>query len=286
MRRFAPDSSVNFFRFTRKASQLNLIYDMLTSRQNPLIKTLRSLHTVKGRSQQKQFLLEGTHLIQAAVRTGYPLTVLCYSDRWRESEPELWSILESQIPRLECCSDELLDYAATTVNSDGIMAIATVPPLSTLELPQNLGLLLQTLQDPGNVGTILRTAAATGIDGIWLSEDSVDPTHPKLLRASAGCWFDVPLQVCENSLEWVDRCKEKGLQTVATSSHASQSYWDIDFSRPTIVVMGNEGMGLPPHLQEKADQVVKIPINSGVESLNVAIATALILYEAKRQRHQ
>jgi len=260
------------------------LYDMLTSRQNPLIKTLRSLHTVKGRSQQQQFLLEGTHLIQAAVRAAYPLTVLCYSDRWRESEPALWSILESQVPRLECCSDELLDYAATTVNSDGIMAIATMPTPATLELPQKLGLLLQTLQDPGNVGTILRTAAATGIDGIWLSEDSVDPTHPKLLRASAGCWFNVPLQGCENSLEWVDRCQQKGLQIVATSSHASQSYWDINFSRPTIVIMGNEGMGLPLNLQEKADQVVKIPINSGVESLNVAIATALILYEAKRQR--
>ena len=257
---------------------------MLTSRQNTLVKTLRSLHNVKGRSKQHRFLVEGTHLIQAAVGADYPLEVLCYSDRWRLSHPELWTTLEAQVPRLEECTEELLDYAATTVNSDGVMAIASMPPPPDLALPQGFGLLLQTLQDPGNVGTILRTAAATGTDVIWLSPDSVDPTHPKLLRASAGAWFQVPLQVCNDPLAWIDRCRANGIQIIATSSHATHTYWEMNFKPPTIVLMGNEGIGLPLDLQEKSDQVVKIPLNPGVESLNVAIATALILYEVKRQR--
>jgi len=256
---------------------------MLTRRQNPLIKKLRSLHGVKGRGVHQAFLLEGTHLIEAALRVNYPLAVVCASQRWCDRYPDLWNRLGRQGGRQEILSDELLDYSASTLHPDGILAIAPLPLPSVLHLPQSLGLLLETLQDPGNVGTILRTAAAIGVDQIWLTGDSVDPTHPKLLRASAGAWFDVSIEICPTPQTLLHRCRQEGIQVVATSSHAQETYWDVDFKRPTLIVMGNEGAGLSPDLQAQADRVVMIPLSAGVESLNVSIATALMLYEAKRQ---
>lgn len=260
--------------------------NLITSRQNPLIKKVRSLHGVKGRSAHQEFLLEGTHLIEAALRVDYPLLVVCATERWIDRYADRWSLLGQRGARREILSDELLDYAASTLHPDGILAIAPCPPVSDLRLPQSLGLLLETLQDPGNVGTILRTAAAIGLGQVWLTGDSVDLTHPKLLRASAGAWFDVSLAVCPTPLDWIDRCRRSGIQVVATSSHAQDTYWDVNFNHPTLILMGNEGAGLSPELQAQADRVVTIPLNPGVESLNVSIATALMLYEAKRQARE
>ncbi|MEY2976530.1 MAG: TrmH family RNA methyltransferase [Prochlorotrichaceae cyanobacterium] len=259
---------------------------LITSRQNPLVKKLRSLHSVKGRWAHQEFLLEGTHLIEAALRVNYPLALVCASDRWCDRHPDLWTVLEQQVPHQSIFSDDLLDYAASTLHPDGILATAPLPTAAPLHLPQTLGILLETIQDPGNVGTIVRTAAAVGLTQVWLTADSVDLTHPKLLRASAGAWFDVSLQICDHPLDLIDRCHQDGVQVIATSSHAQETYWDIDFSRRTLLLMGNEGAGLSPHLQAKADRVVTIPLNPEIESLNVSIATALLLYEAKRQRIQ
>lgn len=258
-------------------------FNLLTSRQNPLVKKIRSLHGVKGRGIHQEFLLEGTHLIEAALRVSYPLSVVCASDRWCDRYPDLWNQLGQQVPRQEVFSGDLLEYAASTLHPDGILAIAPLPPPPDLKLPQSLGLLLETLQDPGNVGTILRTAAAIGLEQVWLTGDSVDPTHPKVLRASAGAWFDVSLHICPTPLKLLEQCHQEGIQVVATSSHAQETYWEVDFNRPTLILMGNEGAGLSPDLQAQAHRVVMIPQKIGVESLNVSIATALMLYEAKRQ---
>jgi len=257
--------------------------NLIISRQNPLVKTLRSLHGVKGRSTHQEFLLEGTHLVEAALRVNYPLAVVCATERWCDRHGACWELLGQRAARREILSEELLDYAASTLHPDGVIAIAPSPPPEEIELPQSLGLLLETLQDPGNVGTILRTAAAIGLGQVGLTGDSVDATHPKVLRASAGAWFDVSLAVCPTPLDWIDRCRRAGIQVVATSSHAQETYWDVNFSHPTLILMGNEGAGLSPELQAQADRVVTIPLNPGVESLNVSIATALMLYEAKRQ---
>jgi TrmH family RNA methyltransferase len=169
------------------------------------------------------------------------------------------------------------------VHGDGVVVVAPVPLGEGQVPPSSLGVLLETLQDPGNVGTILRTASAAGINQVWLTGDSVDLTHPKLLRSSAGSWFDVTLQDCGDPVAWIEDCRRGGVQIVATSSHASADYWTLDFTRPTLLLMGNEGAGLSQRLQDQADRVVKIPVDPRVESLNVAIATALMVYEAKRQ---
>ncbi|PSN14440.1 rRNA methyltransferase, partial [filamentous cyanobacterium CCT1] len=149
---------------------------------------------------------------------------------------------------------------------------------------QGIGLAIETLQDPGNLGTIIRTAVAAEVEGLWLSADSVAPDHPKVLRASAGQWFRLPLAVVDDLdsllLDW----GQAGVQIVAASSHATVDYWSVDFTQPTMIVLGNEGAGLSESLRRQATLQIRIPMAGDVESLNVGISAALLLYEAQRQR--
>lgn len=257
---------------------------MLTSLQNPLVKQMRKLHRAKERREQGLFLLEGTHLIQEACVVGYPLDTVCCTDPWRVHYPDLWEQVVQQAKRVELVSQEVLEAIASTVNPDGVVATAPRIEKQIADTPIQLGVALETLQDPGNLGTVIRTAAAVGVEGIWLSADSVDLDHPKVLRASAGQWFRVPMRVSDSLYTDLKALQAAGMQIVATEPTASLTYWQADFTRPTIVLLGNEGSGLSAQLANVAPVSVKIPLAEGVESLNVGIAAALILYEARRQQ--
>jgi TrmH family RNA methyltransferase len=258
---------------------------MLTSTQNPLVKSIRKLHQSKVRRSQQQFLLEGTHLIQEALQVSYPIDVSCFTSSWAERYPQLAEALQQSSNRSEMVADEVLQSLATTVNPDGVIAVA---PQRLLPPPPvtHLGLVVETLQDPGNLGTIIRTGVAAGVEGLWLSQDSVAPDHPKVLRASAGQWFHLPMIVSTDLVPTVRQWRHKGFQVVATAAEAPIEYWAIDFTHPTIVLLGNEGAGLSQPLQELATVSASIPMAGSVESLNVAISAALLVYEARRQRRQ
>jgi RNA methyltransferase, TrmH family len=257
---------------------------MLTSLQNPLVKFFRKLHQAKGRRSQQQFLLEGTHLIQSALASDYPLEIVCYTAPWEQAHPSLALALEQRASRVEIVSEAVLTAMATTQHPDGVVAAAPQHLRSPNPTIEGLGLAVETLQDPGNLGTILRTAVAAGAEGLWLSADSVAPDHPKVLRASAGQWFQLPMAVVDDLTVPLAEWRRAGVQLVATSSHAEVDYWAVDFTRPTVIVLGNEGAGLSAALQHQATVQVRIPMAGAVESLNVAISAALLLYEARRQR--
>lgn len=260
---------------------------MLTSLQNPLVKQLRKLHQAKGRREQGLFLLEGTHLIEEACATGYPLTIACCTTEWQMAYPHLWQQVAERAERVEQVSAPVLAAIATTVNPDGIVAAA---PSRSLQLQRveslTLGVAVETVQDPGNLGTLIRTAAATGVDHLWLSHNSVDLEHPKVLRATAGQWFRLPMSVSSSLSDALQPLQTAGVQVIATAPTAELTYWQVDLTRPSLILLGNEGAGLSPTLAAIADMQVKIPLAPGVESLNLAIAAALMLYEAIRQRSQ
>jgi RNA methyltransferase, TrmH family len=257
---------------------------MLTSTQNPLVKQIKKLQSAKERRDLQLFLVEGTHLIQEACAVNYPLATLCYTPDWQTRHPELWSIAVGICDRVESVSDEVMKAIATTVNPDGVLAIAPRLALPVPVIPADLTIALSTIQDPGNLGTMIRTATAAGANGLWVSQDSVDLDNPKVLRASAGQWFRLAMGVSDNLYELVTKYKQQGVQIVSTSSHTETNYWDVDLRSPTLILLGNEGAGLSPELATLADIQVKIPMAAAVESLNVATAAALILYEARRQR--
>lgn len=263
---------------------------MLTSLQNQTVKQLRKLQQAKERRKQSVLLLEGTHLIEAACEVRYPLQTLCYTEAWQAKHNRLCEEAIAQSNQVELVSPEVLKSIASTITPDGVMAIAprrnlwkagSGRPKDTV----SLGIILETLQDPGNLGTIIRTAAGADSDGLWLSHDSVDLSHPKVLRASVGQWFQLPMATVDVE-EQARALRQNEVQVVATTAAAELDYWQLDLRRPTVFLMGNEGAGLSDELMACASVTVKIPVAPRVESLNVAISTALLLYEAKRQRQQ
>ncbi len=293
---------------------------LISSRSNSLVKSFRQLHTPKGRREAGLFLLEGTHLLMEAVGTNYPLETLCATPQWWERHEELGEQASNLATRVEMVTIEVLQAMATTVQPDGVVATApsreelsrqslsrllqpeelSSEVLQPAELPEEfrsppspevstanfLGIAGETLQDPGNVGTMIRTAVATGVQGLWLSRDSVDGENPKVLRASAGQWFRLPMVSTPDLAEVVRSLQAQGIQVVATNPRADLTYWQVDFTSPTLILLGNEGAGLSADLLALADRQVQIPLLGGVESLNVAISSAVMLYEAQRQRQQ
>lgn len=257
---------------------------MLTSVQNPLVKQLRKLHRARERREQQLMLLEGTHLLEEACVAHFPLETLCYTPAWQNRYPNLCERATHQAQRVEVVSPEVLQAIATTVHPDGVVAAAQRhfpnPPSDAF----TVGIGVETLQDPGNLGTLIRTAAAARVEGLWVNSSSVDLDHPKVLRATAGQWFRLPMALSSDLTTEVRRFKAQGVQVIATLPTATQIYWTVDFRRPTLLLLGNEGAGLSSELAALADVGVTIPQAEEVESLNVAIAAAIILYEIQRQR--
>jgi RNA methyltransferase, TrmH family len=257
---------------------------MISSLQNPAIKQIRKLHRGKERREQNLCLIEGTHLLETAIAVNGSLDTVCFTEDWQKQHPNLAEKVELRAKRVETVTAEVLASIATTVHPDGV--IATIARENLHPPPRNplqIGLILERLQDPGNFGTIIRTAVATGVDGVWISSDSVEIDNPKVLRSSAGEWFRVPLVVSTDLRGIVQEYQKQGVRAIATLPTATVNHWHLDFTRPFLLLIGNEGGGLSRELAEIADDAVKIPLMSGVESLNVAIATAVILYEARRQ---
>jgi TrmH family RNA methyltransferase len=259
---------------------------LLTSTKNPLVKQLRSLgENAKERREQGLFLIEGTHAITEAIATAYPIFMVCCTEKWIDANSNLYKQIEAidEIERLEIVSEEVLQAIATTKNPDGAIAACLQPSREVVQI-DSLGLALETIQDPGNIGAIIRSAVAAGLDGILVSSDSVDLTNPKIIRATAGQWFRCAMQTSTDITDDIRELKSRGIRVISTLVNAPKTYWEYDFTQPTLILLGNEGNGLSPELIAIADEAVSIPQSDHVESLNVAVCAALLIYEAKRQR--
>lgn len=261
-----------------------MINKVLTSTKNPLVKEVRKLHNSKERQDRNLLLLEGNNLLTTAIGVRYPLHTVFCTLKWQERHQQLWQKIILLECKIQLVSPEVLSTIATTVNPDGIVAIASRQTSRNPVITKTkLGLVMERLQDPGNLGTIIRTAVATGVDNLWLSQDSVDFTHPKVLRASVGEWFRLPMAVTSDLVSLVEQHRQQGIQIIATIPQGKKTYWDLNLTRPSLLLIGNEGAGLSSELTTLADEKVCIPLANEVESLNVAIATSLLLYEVQRQ---
>ena len=261
-------------------------FEPITSRRNPLVKGLRELHHPSGRLEQQRLLLEGTHLLQEALRLGRPPDLLLATAPWMARHTELLSSLP---PATVCreASAEVIEAAATTRHPDGVVGTLpwTLPGQLLPPKAPGFGLLLDNVQDPGNLGTLLRTALAAGVDQIWLGEGA-DPWQPKVLRASSGASLVLPIgRFSSGALPGLLRqAKAAGTLLLATVVEGGAPYWRQDWQGPILLMLGNEGAGLGRELLAEADALLTIPLSSGVESLNVAVAAAPLLLERRRQQ--
>jgi TrmH family RNA methyltransferase len=195
---------------------------------------------------------------------------------------------------LRLATAEVLAAVATTQHPDGVVLAMPPPPAPTPAATADFVLALDRLQDPGNLGTLLRTALAAGVQQAWLAEGA-DPFQPKVLRASSGAALALPLERLSTAAlpERLAQARRRGLQVVAAvvpqadpppARPAAVPYWRIDWGRPTVLLLGNEGAGLAQEFMALADRLVTIPHSAAVESLNVAVAAAPLLLERWRQR--
>ncbi|MBW0174340.1 MAG: RNA methyltransferase [Vulcanococcus sp.] len=257
--------------------------ELITSRRNPLVGRLRALHQPKGRREQGLLLLEGTHQLQELLRLGLQPEQVLATPAWIERNGGL--LAQVALP-LQPVGEEVMAAVATTDHPDGVVATLAREALPVARGEGAFVLVLDQLQDPGNLGTLLRTALAAGVDEVWLG-GGADPLQPKVLRASAGAALALPLlRLAQGDalLPLLQRAVAAGQQLVATVVQpCAQPYWQLDWTRPTILMMGNEGAGLHPQLAALATHRITIPHSDAVESLNVAVAAAPLLLERWRQ---
>jgi TrmH family RNA methyltransferase len=254
---------------------------LLTSRRNPLVGRFRALHHPRGRREQGLLLLEGTHLLQEALALGLHPRQLLATPSWILRHRALLESNPRAVAVLQPVAEPVLAAVATTTSPDGVVLSLPWPELP-LDARPAFVLALDHLQDPGNLGTLMRTALAAGVAEIWLAEGA-DPWQPKVLRASAGAALALPCRRCQGLLPLLEQARAEGVQVVASVVSGGEPYWRLDWTRPTVLLLGNEGAGLAPELLAACSHRVTIPHSPAVESLNVAVASAPLLLERWRQ---
>jgi TrmH family RNA methyltransferase len=180
-----------------------------------------------------------------------------------------------------------MDALSESKTPQPVMAVVTMKEHSEDELlahGSKLIVICHRLQDPGNLGTIIRTVEAVGAAGIALTPNTVDPYGAKAVRASMGSILRLPAVRIADGRAFVKLCKQKDFQTVAAVVTGEKSHFDIDLNKPTVIILGQEGAGLPQDIMAEVDLRVRIPMAETIDSLNVAISSAVILYETMRQR--
>lgn len=263
-------------------------FDPITSASNPLVKQLRSLERKKGRNETGLFLAEGARLIEQALAQGWQVETLIVSNAGVERDhiQRLAARAAAQGARLVQVPDRLAGSIARKDNPQAVIAAIKQRELSLTDLPADhsgLWIGLYECRDPGNLGTILRTADCAGAAGIILIENCCDPYSVEAVRASMGSLFDV--QLARASFEAFNTWRRAAnLSIVAASVNGDTAHTGVDFERPSLILMGNEQAGLPPQIEAQCDTLCLIPMRGGADSLNLAQATAVMLYEGWRQR--
>ena len=263
---------------------------MITSKANLKVKDIRLLQQAKHRHARAEYFIEGVRLVEEALRQGVSVPRIAYSPRLEKTErgAKLLSLARKRIVGTEWLylSDEVLGTLCDTQSHQGILAVLKKKEPSAEDLWQREGviLLLDELQDPGNLGAIFRLADAGGAAALILTKGTIDPYSPKVVRASMGSLFRVPFLKNQDLPDCLQKLRSRGYQIWATAIRGQPSFWEVYFSRPTAVLFGQEGAGLPADLLKAADGLFTIPMASRVDSLNVAMAAGLVIYEAWRQR--
>lgn len=261
----------------------------IESRQNEQVKNLVRLKDRKHRDRQSRFVVEGLRELEHALGSGYAVEVIYYC-------PELFpqaahrDFIDAQrrtgAIELVRMSVDAFAKAAYREGPDGLLALAQQQghSLSDLRLPGNpLLLVLEGIEKPGNLGAILRSADGAGAHGVILVDCVLDLFNPNAIRSSQGLIFALPIVTAARDAlrQWLD---QQGIAIVATTPDTETLHWAIDYRPATALFLGSESSGLSEFWLEKAQQKIRIPMAGRADSLNVAAATAVCLYEAARQR--
>ncbi len=250
----------------------------IDSTSNQIIKHTKKLLDRSGRKEHRQFVIEGRRLVADAVCLGADIEYI---------------LVEQGVPSVEAVGIQLYEVSQkafsalkTTVNSQGVMAVVNMAENGKF-VPDDKAscfyLYLDGVSDPGNMGTIIRTADAFGVDGIVISQNCVDVYNPKVVRSTMASIFNIPIYFDDIRRTAVHKMKETGIKIISGSLQTECSVFDADLKGRCAVVIGNEANGITEEIIGLSDELVKIPILGKAESLNAAVAGAVMAYERMRQ---
>ena len=268
--------------------------ESITSAQNPKIKTLLELQEKsKARRRTGLFVVEGRRELQHCIEAGFePHTLFICRDIITEKELDrILGAIEENFTGMMCpiieLSRQIYDKIAYRGGTEGIIAELHCKDMSleSLELKENpLVVVLESVEKPGNLGAVLRSADASGADAVIVCDPLTDLYNPNLIRSSIGAIFTVPVATAtsEDAIRWL---KERNIRIYTAQLQDSEWYYDTDMTGGTAIVMGTEATGLTDVWRKAADAHIKIPMLGRLDSLNVSVSAAILMFEAVRQRN-
>lgn len=268
----------------------SIVTKTIKSKSNKYVMMARRLQSKKHRDAEGLMLIEGVRLLEEAVRAKAKFAFALAQDDFEDTPRGLAlakSLCESGV-RVLHVTPEVMASVSQTCATQGILAVAELPEACNLEGIQldssAPGILLMDVRDPGNLGTILRVCHAASVPALALTNGCTDPYSPKAVRASMGAVFNVPIVRLNEPVGAVHSVKNRGFLIVLADTCGTALPFEVDMNVPMFIVVGGEAAGVQPEIVDKADYVIRIPMPGGTESLNVAMACSMLLYEAMRQK--
>jgi TrmH family RNA methyltransferase len=268
--------------------------EVISSFANPTVKRVRQLADRKYRRRTGSFVVEGLQPVWRAVTSGWPVDTLIVAPELLTNEPSRRMVDQQRAAgvRVVLVSREVFAHLSDREGPAGLAAIvrAVLPDLSSIterlaRSPADPVVVLYRAGNPGNIGTILRTADAAGAAGLILVGDTADPFAPAAVKASMGSLFAVPIGAVRGPDELFGWAAAAGRPVLAVTGSARRSLWDGPLDGGSVLLLGSEGAGVPQDLVDRCDDAVAIPMQGTAESLNLATAAAVLLYELQRRRH-
>lgn len=252
--------------------------DVINTTKNKKYKFIKSLQHKKTRMHEGLFVVEGKKSVLDALKSNYEITTVAMSETfYNESNDVLPYACETLV-----IGDNIFDGLCDTKTPQGIVAVVKMRNNELRYDNTHLYVYCDNVSDPGNLGTIIRTADASGVKGVMLSEECTDPYSPKCVRASMGSFFNIDV-IPNVSYERLFALKDEAMLYCGALCDDSIPYTKVDFTKPSVIIVGNEANGVSEKILEECEHII-IPIIGNAESLNVGIAAAIIMYEAVRQR--
>ena len=276
----AVDENLDEAALEARAAQIEAVEDAGST--PPWFKRLIACTTEKGREREGKFLGEGVHVVEELVKHHRELVISVYVVEGFENEELIEAINEAEIT-LHTLTEDQMKRLSSTMTTQGIIAYCNIASKKPVyETSRSVLTLVDAVQDPGNLGTLFRTSLGFNSSGMILGRGTVSPFNPKVVRGSSGTFLRVPFEFDVDLVDQINFLRSKGYTIIATDLHAKQSLREIapHKLRKMAFLVGNEGAGTNPYFIELADETVKIPMSSELESLNVAVAHGILSYEA------
>ena len=251
----------------------------IESKNNNLFKEIKKLKEKKHRIKSNKYLIEGLRFVEEAIKSKVSIDSIIFTESFKEKNPDLFLKINENIKLIQM-NEALLKQLCSTENPQGIVGVIN---MQNKELKSGeLVVLVDKVQDPGNMGTIIRTAHAAGAAGIVMTKGTVDIYNDKTLRSTMGSIFYIPI-VEDDSLDFVKSLKKEGYKLVVSSLQGKNNFFEENLQGKVMIAVGNEGNGVSDEVYDIADIKVKIPMPGEAESLNVAVASSIMIYEKIRQ---